>query len=146
MLISGYCDTITIDWVIKRRMENKTTRIKWLNNTTLENLDFADDIALLSHSYNDHQIKTTPLSEIASQVGLLINSTKTKIVETLTSPNTITLNGNDIEKVNNCTYLGSYLSNILWTYHQPGKNTGHGARHSGDTVALHSQLQTRGRS
>ena len=30
--------------------------------------------------------------------------------------------------------------------HQPGKNTGHGARHSGDTIALHSQLQTRGHS
>ena len=46
-------------------MENKTTGIKWLNNTTLEDLDFA----LLSHSYNDQQIKTTSLSEIASQVG-----------------------------------------------------------------------------
>ena len=67
-------------------MENKTTGIKWLNNTTLEDLDFADDIALLSHSYNDQQITTTSLSEIASQVGLLINSTKTKILETPTSP------------------------------------------------------------
>ena len=66
---------ITIDWVIKRSMENKTTRIKLLNNITLENLDFADDIALLSHSYNDQQLKTTSLSEIASQVGFLINST-----------------------------------------------------------------------
>ena len=91
-------------------MENKTTGIKWLNNTTLEDLDFADDIALLSHSYNDQQIKTTSLSDIASQVGLLINSTKTKILKTLTSPNAITLNGNDIEKVNNFTYLGSYIS------------------------------------
>ena len=46
---------ITIDWITKRSMENKTTGIKWLNNTTLEDLDFADDIALLSHSYNDHK-------------------------------------------------------------------------------------------
>ena len=92
-------------------MENKTTGIKWLNNTTLEDLDFADGIALLSHSYNDQQIKTISLSEIASQVGLLINSTKTKILETMTSPNTITLNGNDIEQVNNFPYLGSYISN-----------------------------------
>ena len=88
-------------------IENKISGIKWLNNTTLEDLDFADDIALFSNSYNDEQIKTTSRSEIASQVGLLINSTKTKILETLTSPNTITLNGNDIEKVNNFTYLGS---------------------------------------
>ena len=70
----------------------------------------ADDIALVSHSYNDQQLKTASLSEIASQVGLLINSTKTKILGTLTSPNAITLNGNDIEKVNNFTYLGSYIS------------------------------------
>ena len=88
-------------------MENKTTRIKWFNNTTPEDLDFADDIAVLSHSYNDQQIKTTSLSEIASQVGLLINSTKTKNFKTMTSPNTVTLNGIDIEKVNNFTYLSS---------------------------------------
>ena len=54
---------------MKSSIENKTTGIKWLNNTTLECLDFADDIALLSHSYNDQQIKTKSLSEIASQVG-----------------------------------------------------------------------------
>ena len=42
---------------------------------------------------------------------MLINSTKNKILETLTSPNTITLDGNDIEKVNDFTYLGSYISN-----------------------------------
>ena len=29
----------------------------------------------------------------------------------MTSPNTITLNGNDIEKVSNFTHLGSYISN-----------------------------------
>ena len=47
---------------MKRSMENKTTGIKWLNNTTLEDLDFADDIALLSHSYKD-QIKTISLNQ-----------------------------------------------------------------------------------
>ena len=64
---------IIIDWVMKRSMENKTTGIKWLNNTTLEDLDFADDIAFLSHSYNDQQIKTISLSEIASQVCWFVN-------------------------------------------------------------------------
>ena len=102
---------INTDRVMKRSMKNKNTGIKWFNNTTLEDLDFADDIALLSHSYNDQQIKTASLSEIASQMGFLITNTKTKIFETLTSPNTITLNCNDIEKVNNYTCLGSYISN-----------------------------------
>ena len=102
---------ITIDWVMKRSMENKTTGIKWHNNTIPEDLEVSDDIALLNHSYNDQHIKTTSLSERAGQVGLLINSTKTNILETLTSPNAITLNGNDIEKVNNFTYLGSYILN-----------------------------------
>ena len=83
-ILSPFLFGITIDQVMKRNMENKNTGIKWLNNTTLEDLDFADDSALRSHSYNDQQIKTASLSEIASQVGLLINSTKTKILETLT--------------------------------------------------------------
>ena len=56
---------------------------------------------------------TTSLSEVEAHVGLIINSTKSKILGTLTSPNTITLNGNDIEKVNNFTYLFAviYISN-----------------------------------
>ena len=48
-ILSPLLFCITIDWIMKRSMENKTTGIKWLNNTTLEDLDFADDIALLSH-------------------------------------------------------------------------------------------------
>jgi len=43
-------------------MENNTTGIKWLHNTTFEDLDFADNIAFLSHSYNEQQIKTSSLS------------------------------------------------------------------------------------
>jgi hypothetical protein len=39
----------------------------------LGDLDFADDIALLSSKYSDIQRKTTPVKEWGEKVGLTIN-------------------------------------------------------------------------
>ena len=50
--------------------------------TQLDDLDFADDLALLSHSHLQMQDKTTGLALISAQVGLKINKRKTKILRT----------------------------------------------------------------
>ena len=42
----------------------------------LEDLDFADDIALLSSRFNDLHEKTGRLAEEAARVGLKLNVTK----------------------------------------------------------------------
>ena len=44
----------------------------------LEDLHYADDIGLLSHTSNQIQMKTTRLQEIAITTGLEINVDKTK--------------------------------------------------------------------
>ncbi len=46
---------------------------KWRFRTKLDNLDFADDIALLSSTHTHMQQKTTNLSNFAKCVGLKIN-------------------------------------------------------------------------
>ena len=66
---------IAIDLVIKKTTDSKRG-ITWSIFTTLEDLDFADDIALLSSTHSDTcmQEKTKKLSHFASQ----LNATKQK--------------------------------------------------------------------
>ena len=51
----------------------------------LNDLDFADDLALLSHNYELMQAKTTALQTTASKVGLKINTEKTRVMRINTS-------------------------------------------------------------
>ncbi|RUS68725.1 hypothetical protein EGW08_023513 [Elysia chlorotica] len=48
---------ITIDWVMRRTTEDKPRGIRWNLFSTLEDLDFADDLALISHTHNHMQEK-----------------------------------------------------------------------------------------
>ena len=81
-------------------------------NTILEDLDFADDICLLSTTRANMQNKTSRLHETALSVGLKINAQKTKIISLnyKTSKQPITLKGDNIEEVENFTYLGTNIS------------------------------------
>ena len=45
---------------------------------TLEDLDFADDIALLSHRHQDMQEKTDAMATTAGNLGLKVSTKKTK--------------------------------------------------------------------
>jgi hypothetical protein len=63
---------MVIDWVSKTA-KKEPKGIQWTLQTRLEDLDFADDIHMLSHHYQDMQHQTTSLEEIAKQTGLLIN-------------------------------------------------------------------------
>jgi hypothetical protein len=47
----------TIDWVMRKNTYNTNLGINWINNTTLEDLDFVDDLALLSENHQDAQEK-----------------------------------------------------------------------------------------
>ena len=46
----------------------------------LEDLDFANDIAMSSHTWEHLQQKTTRMSDLANTVGLRINTEKTKVM------------------------------------------------------------------
>ena len=53
---------IVIDWVMRRTTENQARGIRWTLLSTLEDLDFADDLALVSHNHQHMQEKTSRLS------------------------------------------------------------------------------------
>ena len=51
--------------------------IQWTPFTQLEDLNFADDLALMSSKYTHLQEKTTRLNRVAQQADLSINKKKT---------------------------------------------------------------------
>jgi hypothetical protein len=78
--------------------------------TTIHDLDFADDIALLENTLDRAQMQLITTAKRANEVGLQVNIKKT---QALTNQNTnnrsIQLNGQDIEWVDNFKYLGSMM-------------------------------------
>lgn len=76
----------------------------------LEDLDFADDLALLSHGHQQIQEKTTKLLCVSAQFGLKINRGKIKILKVnATSQEPVMLEGEALEEVDSFTYLGSVV-------------------------------------
>ncbi|VDO86764.1 unnamed protein product [Schistosoma mattheei] len=75
----------------------------------LDDLDFAGDLALLSHTQQQMQ-KTTCVAAASAAVGLNIHKGKSKIIRYNTPcSNRITLDGEDLEDVKTFTYLGSTI-------------------------------------
>ena len=52
-VMSALLFNIVIDRVLSRATEDRRRGICWTLSTVLEDLDYADDIALLSHSFSD---------------------------------------------------------------------------------------------
>lgn len=110
-VMSSLLFNLTIDWVLKNTIKQQTPRgIRWTPFTMLEDLDFADDIALMSHKYEHIQEKSTTLNNTAKTVGLKINYKKSKIMTNSGSQQTITLGNDILERVEQFTYLGSELT------------------------------------
>ncbi|VDP36382.1 unnamed protein product [Schistosoma mattheei] len=82
--------------------------IQWKVKMQLDDLDFADDLALLSQTQQQMQKKTTGVAAASAAVGLNIHKGKSKILRYSTAcTNTITLDGEALEDVKTFTYLGS---------------------------------------
>ncbi|VDP17886.1 unnamed protein product [Schistosoma margrebowiei] len=76
----------------------------------LDDLDFADDLALLSQSQQQMYEKTTSIAAASAAVGFNIHKEKSKILQYNTaSTNPITIDGEDLEDVKTFTYLGSII-------------------------------------
>ena len=79
--------------------KNRRNGIQWTLWSQLEDLDVADDQALLSHSHEQMQEKTYLLNVVSAQTGLNINMNKTKIMKAYTkSKNIVTVGGKPLEE------------------------------------------------
>nr|KAG5711041.1 hypothetical protein BaRGS_013775 [Batillaria attramentaria] len=110
-LLSPFLFLLAIDWIMKTTTEGTRNGIQWTLWTQLDDLDFADDLALLAHSHQQMQDKTSTLATTSAQVGLDIHPQKTKVLKiNATSAAPVTLNGNNLEEVDSFTYLGSIIN------------------------------------
>ncbi|VDP54663.1 unnamed protein product [Schistosoma curassoni] len=84
--------------------------IQWTSRMQLDDLDFADDLALLSQTQQQVQKKTTSVTAASAAVGLNIHKGKSKILRyNTTCTNSITIDEEDLEDGKAFTYLGSII-------------------------------------
>ena len=57
-VMSGFLFLLTVDWTMRRTTERHRNGIRWNFTSMLEDLDFADDIVLVSSKYEHIQNKT----------------------------------------------------------------------------------------
>ena len=77
----------------------------------LDDLDFADDIALLYSNNQQLQDKTTRMIENSAKLGLKPNVDKTKIMKiNCASSKPIKINDRNLEEISSFVYLGSTVS------------------------------------
>jgi len=68
-----------IDCDLKQVTSGRRRGIRWTLTSVLEDLDYADDIALLAHRHQDMQAKKNALATTAGNLGLNINIKNTKL-------------------------------------------------------------------
>ena len=112
-LLSPLLFLLAIDWIMRQATINRRNGIQWTLFEQLDDLDFADDIALLSHSHQQMQEKLTELEKRASETGLVISTKKTKVLKANTnSQASVHVNAATLEEVNSFTYLGSTVDGM----------------------------------
>ena len=110
-ILSPLLFSLAIDWLMRGVTQGRRQGIQWTLTTVLEDLDYADDLGLLSSRYQDAQQKTESLSRVASTIGLKVNAKKTQALrKNTTNNNPIMVNGNPLEDVQEFTYLGSKVT------------------------------------
>ena len=102
---------IVIDAVMQNVNRGKWRGIQWGLVDKLEDLDFADDLCLLSETHGDMQTKLEDLVNEAEKTGLVVNMKKTKALRINTNKTKpCTLRGENIKDVDSFVYLGSVVT------------------------------------
>ncbi|VDP43206.1 unnamed protein product [Schistosoma curassoni] len=109
-LLSLYLFLLLIDWIMEMSTSEGKHGIQWTSEMQLDDLDFADDLALRSHTQQQMQEKTTSVAAASATVGLNMHKGKSKILRYNTAcTNPITIDGEDLEDLKTSTYLGSVI-------------------------------------
>ncbi|VDO67049.1 unnamed protein product [Schistosoma margrebowiei] len=99
-----------IDWIMKTSTSEGKREIQWTSKMQLDDIDFADDLALLSQPQQQMKEKMTSVAAASAAVGLNIHKGKSKILRQNTAcTNPITIDGEDLEDVKTFTDLGSII-------------------------------------
>ena len=93
---------IVMDWIMTKTVENDNNGIRRNFTTVLEDIDFADDLALLSSTRTHIQKKVDRLNKHSKAIGMKTSIKKTKLMR---------YNAKDQTPVSNSfTYLGAIVN------------------------------------
>ena len=110
-LLSPVIFLMVVDWIMRQCTTGYRTGIQWTFTKQLEDLDFADDVTLLSHRKKDAQEKLSRMAEEAKKTGLNINIGKTEVMRINNrQQDPIQLQQDNIKEVDKFVYLGSVVS------------------------------------
>ena len=104
---------VVIDYIMTKAMSPSHFGIIW-QETKLIDLDFADDLALLTNEHEQMQLMTDSLNNLNQKVGLRVSVDKTKIQKVGNAEHDadIFLEEAPLEVVESVNYLGSIQSNV----------------------------------
>ena len=119
--LAPYLFIIVLDYVLRNAIEGREEQLgltlerrrsRRVGPKVATDIDFADDLALLSDLANQAQELLSQLEQAAMEVGLMLNTTKTEVMA-FNQPAEVELkshNGSTIKVVSEFKYLGSYIS------------------------------------
>ena len=94
-----------------RALDGKKRDITWRLKESLKDMEYADEICLVSYKYERMQKKLDDLQEESKKVGLQINPLRTEEIRVNTIINRVfKLNGEEIKKSPDFCYLGSVVA------------------------------------
>ena len=97
-----------IAWVLQRTTEDQTKGIRQTLFPAYEDLDFADEQALLYLTHHHKKEKTSRLCGLAKKICLEISQNKTEgMILNVPNPPLIRANGEDLPMTGEFTYLGN---------------------------------------
>ena len=107
-VLSGFISVLIIDLrSCGTQMTEDTCSLKWKFTSVLEDLDYADDVALISSRFADVQEKTDRLAATAGIIGLKNNPRKTKMLRmNHRCIDYIKIEGEEVEDVEYFMYRG----------------------------------------
>ncbi|VDP73636.1 unnamed protein product [Schistosoma curassoni] len=107
---SPFLFLLMVDWIMKTSTSEGKHGTQWTVQNQLDDLYFSDDLALLSHTHEQMQIKTSSVAAVSASVGLSIHKEKTKVLKfKAENSNPITVDGESLEDVESLTYMGSII-------------------------------------
>ncbi|BHF71757.1 hypothetical protein SprV_0401481700 [Sparganum proliferum] len=110
-ILSPILFNYAIDWILGRALRD-SDGVEFAPGHRLNDLDHADDIALLASSFGDLQSMVSRVNEVAKSVGLSINAGKTKVFSSCIPDQEkapLGIGGRQLEEVDSFKYLGARL-------------------------------------